>query len=602
MIKYFSKVWYILKGSRKNLPWLSLTFVLSSLLEAIGIGLIGPFLSLASNPESINKIPILNWVYMQFNLQSTSEFIPILGLIIAAFFCIKSVLYFLAKKYIIQFSFTLQAKLSSRLLSTYLAVPYTFFLRKNTATLIKNMTSEAMRINHFCVQPILGAIANMTVVCILLLLLAQTDLILLVMILAIMLPTFLLFYTFKNKFKIWGQALSESNQEIIRIVNHGLGSFKETRVIGCEAYFHNQMEQQVQKFSTASTRFHSSNILPRILIETCLLIFVVLFISISQIFFQHNIQDITAVMAVFAVASMRLIPAASQTVQAMGQLQNSSYSVDKIYLDLKEIENKEITKSVKFLSDSNAGGLNRDQLSKSHTIAFENQIELSNVVYYYPGSTEPSLDNISLNLQKGQSIAFIGKSGAGKTTLVDVILGLLYPENGDIRVDNVSIYEDIRSWQNLIGYIPQSIFLMDESIEKNIAFGVPDYLIDGERLHQAIKAAQLEELVKELPDGIKTLVGERGVRLSGGQRQRIGIARALYHEREILVLDEATSALDNETEQLVSEAIKSLAGTKTLIIIAHRLSTVEHCNCVYMLEKGRVVQSGSYQEVVLDHV
>ncbi|MDJ0616385.1 MAG: ABC transporter ATP-binding protein [Calothrix sp. MO_192.B10] len=599
MIKYFSKVWYILKGSRKNLPWLLLTFVLSSLLEAIGIGLIGPFLSIASKPESITKNPILNWVYMQFNLQSTSEFISILGLIIAAFFCLKSVLYFLARTYIIQFSYTLQAKLSSRLLSTYLAVPYTFFLRKNTATLIKNMTHEAMRVNHFCVQPILNVIANITVVCILLVLLAQTDLLLLVMILAIMLPTFLLFYTFKNKFKRWGKEVSESSQELIRIVNHGLGSFKETRVIGCEAYFHSQMEQQVKKFSTASTKFKSSNILPRILIETCLLVFVLLFVSISQIFFQQNIQDITAVMAVFAVASMRLIPAVSQTVQTMGQLQNSSYSVDKIYLDLKEIENKEITKNVKFLSDSNAGGLNRDQLSKSHTIAFENQIELSNVVYYYPGSTEPSLDNISLNLKKGQSIAFIGKSGAGKTTLVDVILGLLYPENGDIRVDNVSIYEDIRSWQNLIGYIPQSIFLMDETIEKNIAFGVADHLIDGERLHQAIKAAQLEELVKELPDGIKTSVGERGVRLSGGQRQRIGIARALYHEREILVLDEATSALDNETEQLVSEAIKSLAGTKTLIIIAHRLSTVEHCDRVYMLEKGRVVQSGSYREVVV---
>nr|MDJ0677265.1 ABC transporter transmembrane domain-containing protein [Calothrix sp. MO_167.B42] len=397
MLKYFSKVWYIIKGSRKNLPWLLLTFVLSSLLEAVGIGLIGPFLNLASNPESINKIPILNWVYMQFNLQSTSQFIPILGLIIATFFCIKSVLYFFAKTYIIQFSFTLQAKLSSRLLSTYLAVPYTFFLRKNTATLIKNMTSEAMRINHFCMQPILGAIANITVICILLVLLAQTDLILLVMILSIILPTFLLFYTFKNKFKKWGQELSESAQEIIRIVNHGLGSFKETRVIGCEAYFHNQMEQQVQKFSVASTRFSSSNILPRILIETFLLIFVVLFISISQIFFQHNVQDITAVMAVFAVASMRLIPAASQTVQAMGQLQNSSYSVDKIYLDLKEIENQDLTKNVKFVSNPNTTDLTRYQSSKSHTITFENQIELSNVVYYYPGSTEPSLDNISLN-------------------------------------------------------------------------------------------------------------------------------------------------------------------------------------------------------------
>ena len=192
----------------------------------------------------------------------------------------------------------------------------------------------------------------------------------------------------------------------------------------------------------------------------------------------------------------------------------------------------------------------------------------------------------------------IGKSGSGKTTLVDIILGLLDPKAGDILVDGKSIYNNLRSWQDMVGYIPQSIFLIDDTVERNIAFGVPDRLIDTERMYQAIKAAQLEELIAQLPEGIKTQVGERGVRLSGGQRQRIGIARALYHERKILVLDEATSALDNETERLVSDAIKSLAGTKTLIIIAHRLTTVEHCDRVYLLEKGRVVESGSYREVV----
>ncbi|NJL21590.1 MAG: ATP-binding cassette domain-containing protein, partial [Leptolyngbyaceae cyanobacterium SM1_3_5] len=190
------------------------------------------------------------------------------------------------------------------------------------------------------------------------------------------------------------------------------------------------------------------------------------------------------------------------------------------------------------------------------------------------------------------------RSGAGKTTLVDVILGLLIPQSGDIQVDGVSVYSDIRAWQNLIGYVPQSIFLMDDTIERNIAFGVPDAHIDAERLQTAIETAQLLELTEQLPEGIHTVIGERGVRLSGGQRQRIGIARALYHEREILVLDEATAALDNETERLVSKAIQSLGGIKTVIIIAHRLSTIEHCDCIYQLEKGRIVKSGSYQEVV----
>ena len=230
---------------------------------------------------------------------------------------------------------------------------------------------------------------------------------------------------------------------------------------------------------------------------------------------------------------------------------------------------------------------------------FFDEIILDRITYSYPNVPEIALKNISLTIKKGQSIALIGKSGAGKTTLVDVILGLLTPDNGDIRVDDASIYKSLRFWQNLIGYIPQAIFLIDDTIERNIAFGVPDHLIDLQRVEKAIQAAQLVELIEQLPNGIKTTIGERGVRLSGGQRQRVGIARALYHEREILVLDEATAALDNETESLVSEAIKSLSGTKTIIIIAHRLTTVEHCDCIYLLEKGRIIKSGSYQEVVL---
>jgi ABC-type bacteriocin/lantibiotic exporter with double-glycine peptidase domain len=210
-----------------------------------------------------------------------------------------------------------------------------------------------------------------------------------------------------------------------------------------------------------------------------------------------------------------------------------------------------------------------------------------------------AVHTVNLTIQKGESIAIIGRSGSGKTTLVDVILGLLKPDSGDIELDGRSIYSNLPAWQNLIGYIPQSIFLTGDSIERNIAFGVPDHLIDPNKMETAIQSAQLEHLIQELPQGIKTEVGERGIRLSGGQRQRIGIARALYHSREILVLDEATSALDNETEELVTESIKSLSGSMTMIIIAHRLSTVAHCDRVYQMEKGQIIQSGSYEEVVI---
>jgi len=233
-------------------------------------------------------------------------------------------------------------------------------------------------------------------------------------------------------------------------------------------------------------------------------------------------------------------------------------------------------------------------------MAFTESVELKQITYSYPNTTKESIKDISFKIGKGESIGLIGKSGAGKTTLVDVILGLLEPTSGDLLLDGVSIYDNFRAWRNLIGYIPQSIFLMDDTVEKNIAFGVPDDLIDRQKVAKVIKMAQLTDLIDNLPDGLRTFVGERGVRLSGGQRQRIGIARALYHDSEILVLDEATAALDNETERLVSESIQHLSGIKTLIIIAHRLSTVEHCDQIYVLEGGRLARSGSYQEIVLN--
>jgi ABC-type multidrug transport system fused ATPase/permease subunit len=227
---------------------------------------------------------------------------------------------------------------------------------------------------------------------------------------------------------------------------------------------------------------------------------------------------------------------------------------------------------------------------------------LENIRYRYPESNIDSLRGVSLKIEKGESIAFIGKSGAGKTTLVDTLLGLLIPQEGDIKVDGKSIYtsEGLNSWKKMVGYIPQSIFLTDDTIEKNIAFGVPEHLIDFDKINKAIEDAQLLEVIEQLPQGLKTLVGERGVLLSGGQRQRVGIARALYHDREILVLDEATAALDNETENLVTQAINSLRGSKTLILIAHRLSTVEKCNVIYEMQQGKIINFGSYESVVLN--
>ena len=598
MLKYLSKVLYILTGAKRKLVPLIFIVTIASVLETIGVGLIGPFLSLASYPEYVHKIYLMDWVYKQLGMQSSSQFILMLGLIIIVLFSLKALLYFWSRLYTIKFSFNQKNLLISRLLHAYLVVPYTFHLNRNTASLIQNVVVETEHFTHYCLLPLLGSIASFTIMFVLLLLLAKTSLLLLVMMLGILLPIFILFQRLGGKFSKWGEILSETYQEMVRIINHSLGGVKETRVIGCELYFEQQMAQQGQKHARAATFYLGCENLPRILIETCLIVFLVLFISLSQVFSKGGMQDLISVLGVFAVGSIRLIPSASQFLQSIAQMKRFSHSLDMLYLDLKEIDQQ--TKNRPDLEfDSKAVSSFSLRNPEVPTMYLTKRVDLKNISYRYSGTSEPALKDISFSIEKGQSIALIGKSGAGKTTLVDVILGLLEPDSGDITVDSVSIYDKLRSWQNLVGYIPQSISLLDESVERNIAFGVPDHLIDSDRLNKVIKAAQLEELIEQLPDGIKTSVGERGVRLSGGQRQRIGIARALYFEREILVLDEATSALDNETESLVTEAIRALSGTKTMIIIAHRLTTVEHCDRIYLLEKGRIVQSGSYQEVVI---
>ena len=593
MTKYLSKILYVLAESKIKLVLLLLVFIFTSVLEALGIGLIGPFLNFASDPESIHEYSVLSKTYYLLNLQSSSQFIFILALGITIVFCIKACFYLLANFYIFQFSFHQKSLLRSRLLKAYLQVPYTFHLNRNTSSYIKNIVIETTKFCGLTLLPFLNTMANLVMVLIILLLLAYTNLLLLALTLLVLLPTFLLFYRLRKKIANWGKKMSLSDEGTIRILNHGLGGIKETRIIGCESYFEQQMEWECKQYEESAVLYNLSQKAPRIIIETILIIFIMLMVSGSQLFFGQNIQEITQVLAVFSIAAIRLIPASGSIISDVGKMQNSSYALDMLCLDLKEIKEK---KPDAFSEVSNNAIYTNFKNSKATN--FVNHLEIRGITYYYPSASEPAIQDVSLNIKKGQSVAFIGQSGAGKTTLVDVVLGLLKPQEGDILVDNVSIYENLRSWQNIVGYIPQSIFLTDNTIEKNIAFGVSNHLIDVERLHHAVRAAQLTELIGQLPDGIHTPVGERGVRLSGGQSQRIGIARALYHQREILVLDEATSALDNETERLVAEAIESLIGTKTLIIVAHRLSTVEHCDLVYLLDKGRLIKSGSYQEVV----
>lgn len=565
-------------------------FILVSSLEVVGTGMIAPFITIAITPDSIKNIYWLDLIYHQMNFNSQQQFLIFLGFLLVIAFYMKAFLAFNAQKAVFNFSSGLKRNLSCKLLTAYMHAPYTYHLQINSARLIQNLTDTTDVVCSSIVSTFLTLISNTVIVLALTILLIKTNAIALILIALLLLISFMLLHPMKDRLSRWSKEKFYSYGEMIRITNHGLGGLKETRIIGCESYFENQMEKQSKIYTLANTLASAYGNLPRFVLEplilTFLIGFTVLFITLNR----NEMQNLTGILGIFALALVRLMPAIANLITGINTIRSNTYSLDWLFFDLKKLETE------KLITDFDSHSLLPS--NNQQKFQFSDKITLEKLTFQYPNTTRNVLENVYLSIRKGESIGLIGKSGSGKTTLVDVLLGLFIPQFGDIKVDGVSVYSDLRAWQNMLGYVPQSIFLIDDTLERNIAFGVSDHLIDQNRLKKAIEMAQLSEVVEQLPEGVKTIIGERGVLLSGGQRQRVGIARVLYHEREILVFDEATAALDTETEHLITEATKTLAGSKTIIIIAHRLSTIEHCNSIYQLEQGRILKSGSYQEVI----
>ncbi len=590
MLQTIKRLLYIIPASKISLAGMVLLFIFSSGLEVIGIGAIAPFISLATKPQLLYDYSVLNSFYNLSGINDESRFIAFLGLLVILLFCAKIFVAWLTQVIIFRFSCRQQTLLINRLVDKYISAPYIYHLNKNSSYIIDSVIELANKF-IFIVQPLFVAVANTFIAISLFILLWHTSSEVMIVLLVVLLPVLLILDSFKRKIKKWGEQTRVSKGQLIKTINHSLGGIKETKVIGCKDYFQKQVEQSTELLESAQGKFFGFKIFPRYLMEGVMLISTIGAISYFM-FVGNSFNDLQSVLGVYAIASLRFIPAFSQLISGINSIRNQSYTIDQIYFDLKELGKDSVANKYSFSSTKN-------NLSLPHKLKFQNGIRIDNLSYRYSNQVECATKNLSLRINKGDSVAFIGKSGAGKTTLVDVILGLLVPQQGDIRVDGVSIYDNLSSWQQLVGYIPQSIFLADDSLKRNIAFGVADKEIDFHRLNRAIETAQLTQVVANLPQGIDTNLGERGVLLSGGQRQRVGIARALYHEREILILDEATAALDNETEKLVTESINSLSGKKTLITIAHRLTTVEKCDRIFVLEGGRVVKAGKYQEVVV---
>ena len=554
--------------------------LIGMVLETIGIGLVIPALALMMQSDLSAKYPVLApWLYKLGN--PTHEQLVVIGMtILVGVYAFKALfLAFLAWRQA-RFVGRLQADFSQRLFAGYLRQPYTFHLQRNSAQLIQNTINQSASVAGTFHQglTLLTEFLVMFGISMMLLLVEPVGAFLVVSTLSIAGWGFNRFT--RSHVLRWGKALQLHEGLRIQRLQEGLGGAKDVKLLGRESDFLVQYRRHNIGSARVSQRQATLQALPRLWLE--LLAVTGLAILVLVMFGQGKpLESLLPTLGLFTAAAFRFMPSVNRILTALHSVRFTIPVVDTLYSEFR-------------LLDTTKAQLRGEQLP------FTRELRLDRVSFRYPSVESLALTEVSLTIPAGSSTGFIGGSGAGKSTLVDTILGLLLPVSGTVTIDGIDIHTNLRGWQDQIGYVSQSIFLSDDSLRRNIAFGLHLDQIDDNAIWRAIHSAQLEKFVKELPQGLDTIVGERGVRLSGGQRQRVGIARALYHDPPVLVLDEATSSLDTATEHGVMEAVRKLHGKKTLLIVAHRLTTVEHCDQLFRLNNGAVVQKGSFAQVTIE--
>ena len=569
------------KFHKRDLLILFFLILIGMFLEMLGLGVMIPAISVMLEPDIANKYPFLKPV-LNFLGNPKQNLLVFYGMSILVFiYFIKAcfILYLAWRQSI--FAANLSAELSQKLFFGYLRLPYSFHLQRNSAHLIRNIQSEVSVFSSLS-QSVIFLSTEFAII-----LGVSCFLIFVEPVGALSITAFLTLFAFffhritKKKLVSWGESRQYYAGIMGQFLMQGLGGVKDVKLLGREKYFLNKYSEYNLKTAKLYSKYTTISQVPRLYLELLAVIGLTGLISV-MIYQSKPLAILVPTIGVFVAAAFRLIPSVNRI---MTSFQNIAYSLPAVNILVEEFEiinNQEIKESP-FISNH---------------FEFREKIEIKDINFTYTGSSKETLVNINITIPKGAVIGFIGQTGSGKSTLVDLILGLLEPSKGIILVDGLGISNNIRSWQNLLGYVPQSIYLTDDTIRKNIAFGIPDKDINDSAVLNAIHLSQLEEFIENLEDGLETLVGERGVRLSGGQRQRIGIARSLYYNPEVIVLDEATSALDTITEQEVMKSLKKLHGIKTLIIVAHRLSTLEDCHIIYSLKNGRVISKGTPNEIL----
>ena len=575
---------FLLGNNRKKIPWLLCLFFANSMIELIGIGLIGPYMILLVNPEAVLDSGLGRLVMQYFSFSEVNDLVVPASLSLISVFFIKAMLAIAISQKIIKFGLRLETEIRCSLMTLYQNINYTDYLRRNSSQYIVAIGNYVSSFTNGILTNLLRMISEGVSVLAIIILLAFSDLNILMFLVALIVGVMLLHdRLFKLRSIEYGKIINSNRKILVQGISEAMEGLKELRVLGKEKYFHQVVQRSTEQIALYTGKTQMIALAPRYLLELILITFIVVIVLFST-WKGADLKDVVPILSVFAVSAIRLIPSINILISGRIMLNINRNATSLIYQDLISQKNS---------FNSKAYELCREPVSE----VFET-LNLNQVSFSYPDTSSNALNKVSLSITKGECIGLIGTSGSGKTTLIDTILGLLEPQSGAIEFNGKPLQDNIHTWHENVAYLPQDMFSTDNTLRCNVALGVWEEDIDDELLEKALDQAQLTEWVEQLPEGLETVIGERGVLLSGGQRQRIALARSFYHDRSFLIMDESTSALDGQTDAEIVSEIKSLKGSKTMIVIAHRLSTIEHCDRLYRIENGKIVAQGSYESVV----
>lgn len=555
--------------------FLAILLFVGGLFDLLGVSMILPISNLVMEPETLMGEEWAVLICDIFNIYSSRSLVIFLLMLMIVVYIVKNIYIIFMYKILYHYTYSFKRELSLRLFRCYIFQDYTFHLNNNVADLQRNILIDTGQFFGF-ISDFLN-LFNQCVVCLLLgIYLVAVDWQTTIGVVILLCSAMLVFYKFQHKNQIErGNENRDANAEMNKWIIQSFTGIKEIQVLGREQFFINRCEKEYDRSMNANKKSNFAAILPKPLMEM-ITVAGLLTVILIRLLMGAELSKFISTLAVFAVAAFRLLPCFNSISSYLATMFFEKNSVDAIFDDIMEMEKLG----------------NRKQLLRSkNKLSFKKEIEIRELSYRYPETTKLILRDVSFVIKKNQSVGFMGTSGAGKSTLIDIILGVLPISQGSILVDGKDIRDNMCGWHNIIGYIPQSIYLMDDTIRNNVAFGIPEKEISDEQLWKALEEAQIADFVHSLPEGLNSEIGDRGVRISGGQRQRLGIARALYHDPQVLVFDEATSALDNDTEAALMEAINGLKGSRTMLIIAHRLHTIENCDVIYEVENGKVFEN-----------